>query len=977
MAQNATKAVYDEEMPRKKSTAKKSTSTKNSSAKSTSAKKSSSKTASGSKTKNKTNNTSAKKSTAKTTKKAEPEPQKRTLEDISPYANEIVGIVMLGFGLLIASFLLSDNPDRKVAFASKAFIMHLFGFGGVLVPALLVVFGVLVFMNRSIVKNKLKTWACVGALLSLMALVHIIACEDGTVYGGASAFIRASFLNGSASNGGLIGAVLGGSIVRLIGKIPACIVFVILVIVSLILVFDFSIFNAIRSLGEIIAYRNEYDDDLDDEYEYEPAPVKRAPKRQRPQETEYILSQFEEDEAEEEPAEKKKNGKIFSKRLERPVLEVQKFGKRKGEEEENEEIEQREPVFNPYHTDRSGRVVGIDLPGTRNKAAQPISLYPAASKYDPNDDESDLNALFTEDSEEEYENLLREASDLFEDTEEDEVLIHAAGISEHKEETPVSTTVSAPVNIVPAQVKTEPVKAETEVLDTPPWEEQPERPQIIQAEAVKEVNELNVTHTQTYHFPKIEFLGINKSDTKKQTEAEMIAKGEALRKTLAIFGVEARVDNICTGPAVTRYELIPKEGTRVNTIVKLEQDIALSLAATTVRIEAPIPGKSAIGIEIPNDTVQAVYYSEVLRTDKFQNFNSKVAFGIGKDIAGNVVVYDVAKAPHMLIAGATGAGKSVCINTLITSILYKATPDEVRFIMVDPKVVELSVYNGIPHLLVPVVTDPKKASGALNWAVGEMMRRYDLLAESKTRKLEEYNKKVAPEDRLPLIVIIIDELADLMMVAKKDVEDSIVRITQLARAAGIHLIIATQRPSVDVLTGLIKANVPTRIAFKVSSGTDSRTILDTVGAEKLLGRGDMLFTPVDNPKPTRIQGAFVTDDEVKTIVDYIKTDTPNYDTQVMEQIEKAQQEAEGGETAIETSDSDELIDQVIDFIVQTKKASASAIQRKFRIGFNRAGRIIDELEDRGIIGPENGSKPREVLMTPYERREYKERHEDY
>ena len=365
----------------------------------------------------------------------------------------------------------------------------------------------------------------------------------------------------------------------------------------------------------------------------------------------------------------------------------------------------------------------------------------------------------------------------------------------------------------------------------------------------------------------------------------MIEKGEALRKTLAIFGVDARVDNICTGPAVTRYELIPKEGTRVQSILKLEQDIALSLAATTVRIEAPIPGKSAIGIEIPNDTVQSVYYSEVLRTDKFQNFKSKVAFGIGKDIAGNVVVYDIAKAPHMLIAGATGAGKSVCINTLITSILYKATPEEVRLIMVDPKVVELSVYNGIPHLLIPVVTDPKKASGALNWAVGEMMRRYDLLAESGTRKLEEYNKHVAPEERLPLIVIIIDELADLMMVAKKEVEDSICRIAQLARAAGIHLIIATQRPSVDVLTGLIKANVPTRIAFKVSSGTDSRTVLDTVGAEKLLGRGDMLFKPVDNPKPLRVQGAFVTDDEVKTIVEYIKTDTPNYDESVMEQIE--------------------------------------------------------------------------------------------
>ncbi|MBR6400529.1 MAG: DNA translocase FtsK [Firmicutes bacterium] len=941
MARNAAKAVEDTGTQRKRGTGSKTTA--GTKAKKQNTKKTAAKPASDKKTK-------------KTVQPTQAEVQKRTLEDISPYANEVIGIVFAGAGLLLGSFLLIDNPDRKVAAALKAFMMHLFGIGSVLIPVLLIVAGVLIFMNKSIVKNKLKAWACAGGVVSVLSLAHIIAREDGTVYGSASAFIRDSFLNGGSSNGGLVGAMFGGTLVRLIDKVPSCIVFILLTVICIIIIFDFSVFNAMRSLAELISYRSEYDDYPDDEQEYE-KPAKQAAKRQRPQETEYILSQY--DEEDEKPQKRKSRDKIFTKRPERPVLEAQKFGR---DTEPEAEEEPKEPVFNPYHTDSAGRVVGIDLPGTKSASAQPIKLYPAgtpAEKYDPNDDESDINALFTEDSEEEYENLLREASDLFEDTEEEEMMLNAA---EH----------------APSAVQSMPEKPPVTVQeDTPPWEEQPDKPQIIQAEAVKEVNKLNVTQTQTYRFPKIEFLGINKSSNKKQTEAEMIEKGEALRKTLAIFGVDARVDNICTGPAVTRYELIPKEGTRVQSILKLEQDIALSLAATTVRIEAPIPGKSAIGIEIPNDTVQSVYYSEVLRTDKFQNFKSKVAFGIGKDIAGNVVVYDIAKAPHMLIAGATGAGKSVCINTLITSILYKATPEEVRLIMVDPKVVELSVYNGIPHLLIPVVTDPKKASGALNWAVGEMMRRYDLLAESGTRKLEEYNKHVAPEERLPLIVIIIDELADLMMVAKKEVEDSICRIAQLARVAGIHLIIATQRPSVDVLTGLIKANVPTRIAFKVSSGTDSRTVLDTVGAEKLLGRGDMLFKPVDNPKPLRVQGAFVTDDEVKTIVEYIKTDTPNYDESVMEQIEKAQQEAEDGETSIESSDSDELIDQVIDFIVQTKKASASAIQRKFRIGFNRAGRIIDELEERGIIGPENGSKPREVLMSPYERREYKERHENY
>lgn len=519
-------------------------------------------------------------------------------------------------------------------------------------------------------------------------------------------------------------------------------------------------------------------------------------------------------------------------------------------------------------------------------------------------------------------------------------------------------------------------KRNNAVEDLPPWEEQP---LIIEAEKTKTLDKLKTdTVKSVYKFPKLEFLGKNPNINNEFSRDEMLKKAKLLEDTLKSFGVDAKVNNISKGPTVTRFELTPSIGTRVNKIVSLEEDMALNLAAKSIRIEAPIPGMSAIGIELPNDKIMSVYFSEILQNEKFQDFKSKLAFGIGKDITGNVVVYDIAKMPHMLVAGATGAGKSVCINTLITSILYKATPDEVKLIMVDPKVVELSVYNGIPHLLIPVVTDPKKASGALNWAVAEMERRYELFAQTGTRNLEGYNAKLPQEEKVPQIVIIIDELADLMMVAKKNVETAICRLAQLARAAGIHLIIATQRPSVDVITGLIKANIPSRIAFKVSSAVDSRTILDSGGAEKLLGRGDMLFKAVDMNQPLRVQGAFVTDEEVERIVDYIKVDDYAYDPAVIEQIERAssadeENEASGGSEG----GSDDLIDDVIDFIVKKGKASTSLIQRQFRIGFNKAARIVDELEERGIVGPENGSKPRVVLMDKSEWREYKERHDNY
>ncbi|MFZ5986718.1 MAG: DNA translocase FtsK [Bacillota bacterium] len=431
--------------------------------------------------------------------------------------------------------------------------------------------------------------------------------------------------------------------------------------------------------------------------------------------------------------------------------------------------------------------------------------------------------------------------------------------------------------------------------------------------------------------------------------------------TLESFGVGAKIINISEGPAVTRYEIQPDYGVKVSKIVSLTDDIALNLAAVGVRIEAPIPGKAAIGIEIPNAEVTPVLLREVIESDEFQNHPSKIAFAVGKDIAGNSVVADIAVMPHLLIAGATGSGKSVCINTLVTSILYKSSPDEVKLLMVDPKVVELSIYNGIPHLLIPVVTDPKKAAGALNWAVQEMTNRYKLFADSNVRDLKGYNLIMKEEggNPLPQIVIIIDELADLMMVAPNEVEDCICRLAQMARAAGMHLVIATQRPSVNVITGVIKANIPSRISFAVSSQVDSRTILDMAGAEKLLGRGDMLFYPLGTPKPVRVQGALITDKEVETIVSNIKSkEDAHYDEEVIEKIESHSEAAQ-----LDMENDDELLPQVINMVIEQGQASTSLIQRKFKIGYSRAARILDQLEANGVVGPFEGSKPRKVLMT--------------
>ncbi|WP_040211756.1 FtsK/SpoIIIE family DNA translocase [Clostridium polynesiense] len=496
----------------------------------------------------------------------------------------------------------------------------------------------------------------------------------------------------------------------------------------------------------------------------------------------------------------------------------------------------------------------------------------------------------------------------------------------------------------------------------------------ITEEVNKEISEkiTSMPEEVKYEFPPVDLLKINGSTKmNKEDKKELLNNANKLEETLGSFGVDAKIIQVTKGPSVTRFELQPSPGVKVSKIVNLSDDIALSLAARGVRIEAPIPGKSAVGIEVPNRSLTAVFLREVLESKEYTSSSKNLAFALGKGIDGNCMVTDLSKMPHLLIAGATGSGKSVCINTLIMSLLYKYSPQEVKLLMIDPKVVELSIYNGIPHLLIPVVTDPKKAAGALNWAVNEMTRRYKLFAENGVRNIEGYNElfdKNKITEKLPWIVMIVDELADLMMACPHEVEEYIARLAQMARAAGMHLVIATQRPSVDVITGVIKANIPSRISFAVSSQIDSRTILDSSGAEKLLGRGDMLFYPVGESKPIRIQGAFISESEVEKVVNYIKSqsDEPevNYQTEILEHIDN-----EVSSTSTD-EDRDSLLDEAIRIVVEAGQASTSLLQRRLRIGYNRAARIMEQLEENRIISPRDGSKPRQVLISNENAEEY-------
>ena len=548
-------------------------------------------------------------------------------------------------------------------------------------------------------------------------------------------------------------------------------------------------------------------------------------------------------------------------------------------------------------------------------------------------------------------------------------------------------------NIVPDDItinRAQPIMEEEAPIPEPVPEKRKTKESKKQVETAtanveQEIKKSEEKRAKEYVFPPLSLLKHGKKSG-GDSDAHLRQTAMKLQQTLQNFNVNVTVTNVSCGPSVTRYELQPEQGVKVSKIVGLADDIKLNLAAADIRIEAPIPGKAAVGIEVPNKENTAVMLRDLLETDEFQNHESKIAFAAGRDIAGKVVVADIMKMPHVLIAGATGSGKSVCINTLIMSILYKADPKDVKLIMIDPKVVELSVYNGIPHLMIPVVTDPKKAAGALNWAVAEMMKRYDLFAQYNVRDLKGYNAKVetveaieeeGKPEKLPQIVIIVDELADLMMVAPGEVEESICRLAQLARAAGIHLVLATQRPSVNVITGLIKANMPSRIAFSVSSGVDSRTIIDMNGAEKLLGKGDMLFYPAGYQKPARVQGAFVSDKEVQAVVDFLvkNSERVQYNEEITNHVNSASVAAGG--TVSGNSGADDQDAYFVDagkFIIEKDKASIGMLQRVFKIGFNRAARIMDQLAEAGVVGEEEGTKPRKVLMSMEQFEQYIEEH---
>lgn len=862
---------------------------------------------------------------------------------------EVFSIAVLSISVLIFICVIASERMGIVGGYVSAGLKHLFGIGALILPIVLMVFSVQTLMDKTKYAYKFKFSLFIGFFVTVICLFHVFSYRVGLGDIAFSQYISDSFLNGDVKNGGLVGALIGGVLCSLLGKTGTTVLLVAAGVILIILATGKTVADFLGAIGDwidgtkeefkeyrdshIILDEQEYYDDREQSVQME-LPVDKMERKHNKNST--------------------RNNKSLHKPVHNPVyIDIP--------EEENapeDKVIIDTELFAPKAA--SDEEPAMDIPSFIKEDMEQYEEIFAVKKEVTKDDNEDDN----EDDEDLKE---PEIPKLHFTNEEEEISQKFIDVSKEQEDDGHSADV---VNI----------EEKNEEKDMPPWEDEENGLEIIEAEKTKEVKKLDTKTSTPYKFPSPDILARNPHKKGVTNRDELIKKSKLLEETLATFGVNAKVVNVSQGPAVTRYELIPPKGIPISRITKLDKDIELALAAKSVRIEAPIPGTNRIGIELGNDSVSVVYFSEVLLTDKFRDYKSKLAFGVGKDITGTVIVADIADMTHLLIAGATGTGKSVCINTLITSLLYKATPDEVKLILIDPKKVELSVYNGIPHLLIPVVTDVQKAAGALNWAIREMERRYDLLEKYGVRNIKGYNKLEGIE-KLPYIVIVIDELADLMMTTGKEVENAIVRLTQLARAAGMHLVIATQRPDANIVTGLIKANVPSRIAFKVAGSVNSKIILDATGAEKLLGRGDMLLkTRAFDDKPLRIQGAFVTDEEVEEIVNSIKTDGDHYDKSVIDEIDRAVAEAHGEEGQAQgTGDgSDDLIEDVIKLVAIQQKASTSFIQRKFKIGYNRAARIIDELEERGIVGPDmGGTKGREVKIDKYQYNEWKNRRDDY
>ena len=848
--------------------------------------------------------------------------------------NEILLIVFLALAIIL--FLCNFGIVGEVGNAVSNFLFGIFGLPAYIAP---VIFFFAVAFGMSNAGNFIATRKLIagGVLFLIVGMVCELVSNDLSAV--QSYQISEIYTRCSEAHKG--GGILAGSIAyasyRLLGMVGTVLALCVLTIICLVIVTEKSFIGGISRQG-----RKVYERSVEDAaYRREKAIERRAAMEERRQQEQERRRQKEEE---------KENEKIL--RMERKVSGVMYDTALHREERESAEKvrdDVHEITLNPEMEEVDER------PAPKPKAPQSYHYIENES-----DEMSEIHI--------EQENVpapVEEEPDLYPDI---QPTIHKDGVTlSGKPEESYSPEMGNQMAANPDRVRPVAARKEKPASETAMETKQEIQPQHSTGNGTP----------KPYRFPSYELLTKGKGKSGGDSSRELKDTAARLQQTLNTFGVKVTITDISQGPSVTRYELQPEQGVKVSKIVGLADDIKLNLAATDIRIEAPIPGKAAVGIEVPNKENTAVAFRDLVESKEFREFPSKLAFAVGKDIGGQIIVTDIAKMPHMLIAGATGSGKSVCINTIIMGILYKARPDEVKMIMIDPKVVELSVYNGIPHLLIPVVTDPKKAAAALHWGVAEMTERYKKFADLNVRDLKGYNKKAesmraagepdAPEI-LPQIVIIVDELADLMMVSPGEVEESICRLAQLARACGIHLIIATQRPSVDVITGLIKANMPSRVAFAVSSGVDSRTILDMVGAEKLLGKGDMLFYPQGYPKPARIQGAFVSDKEVSDVVDFLKNQAIGnvYSEDIEEKIKNLGGSSGSAASGEGGSEYDQYFADAGRFIIEKDKASIGMLQRVFKIGFNRAARIMDQLCEAGVVGEEEGTKPRKVLMSAEE-----------
>lgn len=891
----------------------------------------------------------AKKPPAKTNKRTTPQKSAEEIQQLRRLRNEIKGIVLIALGLFLGFVFLFPDSTGSVGHFLKDLFFGLFGWICTITFLCVILMGVNVLMNKDG-----GSWKKICLLLGLVMLTSVIL----SLFSGDRTFDDPGFagnikqmydLGTSGHGGGVIGGGLCRILVTAIGTAGAWVLAVALELILIILLTGVSVIGLVRQFAGYVQERAQISRESREErkeIERKPEPEPKRPRtkegttkksEKKPKASAFFDQYFAgekiiDDSPKAEPEENDGSIKEQSAWEDMP--------KRFTFEEDDQLLkdlfpeEETKQIFDedlPFEIDNMKTGVLTALPDENGEYKKPVE----------NEEGTDYEPPSQAKLEDVLDPLTKKA--LKTGAAMDEAVVRGRHMATEETQTPEE------------QIQNQ-IEEDRSLL-----------PRVIQ-----------------YHMPTTDLLEKPqaKNKTKAEVKRELEEKANRLLATLSSFKVDANIINITQGPSVTRFELQPGFGVKVSKITGLADDIALSLAAPGVRIEAPIPGKSAIGIEIPNAHPNPVHIREVIDSDKFRNFKSKTAFALGKDISGNNVVADIANFPHVLIAGATGSGKSVCINSLITSILFKAKPDEVKMIMVDPKMVELGVYNGIPHLLIPVVTDPKHAAGALNWAVGEMKNRYNLLKDNKVRNLKGYNQLMEengePEAKLPEIVIIIDELADLMMAAKNEVEDAINSLAALARAAGMYLVIATQRPSVNVITGVIKANVPSRISFAVSSQVDSRTIIDSPGAEKLLGKGDMLYSPRGEIKPLRVQGNFVSDHEIEDIITFIKSQyEAEYDESIIENIEKehervaADLDSSGTETAAAGESAgqdhkDALFYDAVEMVLESGQASVAMFQRKFKIGYQRAARLIDQMEERRIIGPYEGTKPRQVLITRQE-----------